>query len=242
MATYKDVISTVKTALNRGIGSSDDRLSARYIISVALRKRQRVLKQEQEKKSWNDKFSLQVIPCMELIEVDEIECACLPASARGCKVLRTKEKVPKPIKDLSSVMFLNGDQVNPVGFGSNRDKLRLTVLRKSIGYYLVNNYIYIVNEHNKKFIRIEAIFEDPYEPSTVGCEVAGANDSCCASYLDIDFPVPNGLLDSIVVLTAEEISTFWQYGVNDMTNDGIQTQPALPASRSRGSRQQQTSE
>ena len=49
MATYKDVISTVKTALNRGIGSSDDRLSARYIISVALRKRQRVLKQEQEK-------------------------------------------------------------------------------------------------------------------------------------------------------------------------------------------------
>jgi len=82
-------------------------------------------------------------------------------------------------------------------------------------------------------LNVEAIFEDPYEPSTVGCEVAGADDSCCASYLDIDFPVPNGLLDSIVVLTAEEISTFWQYGVNDMANDGIQTQPAPPSRRSR---------
>lgn len=233
MATYKDVISTVKTALNRGIGSSDDRLSARYIISVALRKRQRVLKQEQEKKSWDDKFALQVIPCMELIEVDEIECACLPASARGCKVLRTKEKVPKPIKDLASVSFLNGDQINVSTFGSNKDKLRLTPLRKSVSYYLVNNYIWLVNEHNKKFIRVEAIFEDPYEPSTVGCEVVGEDNSCCTSYLDIDFPVPNGLLDSIVVLTAEEISTFWQYGTNDMTNDGIQTQPSTVPKRSR---------
>lgn len=232
MSTYKDVISRVKTGFNRGIWNSDDRLSSRYIMSVALSKRERVLKQEQEKKGWDDMFALQVIPCMELIEVDQIECECLPASARGCKVLRTKNKIPKPIKDmLYSVSFLDGTLISPDKFNSYKSLSRLAPIRAAVAYYLVNEYIYLINEHLKKYIRVEAIFQDPAEVLTVGCSSEGTSDVCCGIYTDISFPVPNGLLDSIVALTIQEIAATWQYGVNDLMNDGVQQQPAQTSSR-----------
>lgn len=240
MSTYKDVISRVKTGFSRGIWNSDDRLSSRYIMSVALSKRERVLKQEQEKKGWEDKFAIQTIPCMELIEVDQVECECLPASARGCKVLRTKNKIPKPIKDeLYSVTFLDGTVITPDRFNSYKSLSRLAPVRTAISYYFTNEYIYLINEHLKKYIRVEAIFQDPSEISNAGCSSDGVSDACCGIYTDISFPVPNGLLDSIVALTIQEIAAHWQYGVNDILNDGM-LQQITTTSRSRP--QQQTEE
>ena len=221
--TYNDIVSQIKTVFARGVWSDDERLSSRYIIQVALRKRARILKQEQEKKKLHDRFSRQRIHCIELIEADKHECACLPIKS-SCKIRRTKEKVPSPIKDyLSSVTSIDGSIVySPTTFQNYEEHRRLKPLREKPKYYVANEYVYIINDDDKQYISIEGVFEDPLEAETISCSNA-VDEQECYDALAQEFSISPELVDSVVVLTLEEIISTYSKGQEDKYNDASST-------------------
>lgn len=222
MAKYKDIISRVKTPLNKGIPSISDRLSARYIISVALSKRSRILKQEKEKKNIEENsWLIKTIDCLELVEATPIECACLPSNIGICKVLRTKHKIPE--SELRSVSFIDGTKIPETDFTDYGAYNRIDFFKNKPKYYFSNDYLYIINEKYKKFIRISLIPRDEDELIGLNCNSDSdtvVSESCCTSYLEKTFSIPDGLLDSVVTLTIDEIVQAWSRGKEDNMNNG----------------------
>jgi len=221
--TYNDIISQVKTIFSRGVWSDDDRLSGRYIIQVALRKRARILKQEQEKKKLQDRFSRQRIHCIELIDADKHECECIPIKST-CKIRRTKDKVPSPIKDfLSSVTSIDGGIVySPTTFQNYDSYKRLSPLRDRPKYYIANEYVYIINDDDKEYISIEGVFEDPLEAGKISCS-SDTSTLECYDALQQEFNISPELTDSIILLTIEEIISTYNRGQEDKYNDASST-------------------
>lgn len=216
--TYGEIVSQVKSYLNKGIWSDDDRMSSRHIIKIALRKRARVLKQEQEKKTLKDRFSRQRIPCMETIEVSKHECDCLPIKMNCKKLRRTKDQVPTPIKDyLYSVTTIDGNFVySPTEFIDYKRHSRLQPLVDKPRYYVSNRYIYITDD--KQLLSIEGVFEDPLAVSKVGCNVDDAT-AACINAEEQDFSLLPDLEDSVMLMTIEEIVKLSQYGKEDNLNN-----------------------
>lgn len=218
--TYGEIVSQVKTFFSRGIWSDDDRVSSRHIIKIALRKRARILKQEQEKKSLKERFSRQRIPCMELIQVDKHECECLPIKTSCNKLRRTKNKIPKPVKDfLYSITSLDGNVVySPTEFNDYRRFSRLLPLREKPRYYISNEYGYIIGDDDKMFISIEGVFADPLEATKASCD-NGESEGTCLDANEQDFTLISDLEDSVMILTLEEIAKLYQYGKEDNLNN-----------------------
>ncbi len=213
---YKDIVSQVRTAKSRGVASQSNRLSARYIISVALRKRSRVLKQEREKKKLKEKFLKQSL-CMELIEVDKHECECVVVN--GCKVLRTKKKVPKLIKEsLDQVLTIDGSlEFSPTSFNDYKKYARLKTSNPK--YYIMNEYVYVSGKPNLQWIKVIGIFYDPVEIEKQSCSSSNSDLSGCFNALETDFKINAELEDYVMVLTMEEIFKSWNLGNQDVINN-----------------------
>jgi len=218
--TYGEIISQIKTPLNKGIASNSDRLSGRYIIKIALRKRARVLKQEQEKKTLKDRFSRQRIPCMELISVPKHECECLPLKVSCSNLRRTKKKIPMPVKDfLYSITSIDGNIVySPTEFNDYRRYSRLKPLQSKPRYFISNEYGYIIGDDDKMFISVEGVFADPLEAEQASCETPDDGDPCLDA-TKTNFHLISDLEDAVILLTFEEIARTFQLGKEDNLNN-----------------------
>ena len=217
---YGEIVSQVKVPLNKGIPSNSDRISNRHIIKIALRKRARVLKQEQEKKTLRDRFSRQRIPCMEMILVPKHECECLPLKVSCSNLRRTKNKIPIPIKEyLYSVTSLDGNIVySPTEFNDYRRYSRLKPLQSKPRYFISNEYGYLVGDDDKMFISVEGVFADPLEAELASCECADNTDPCLDA-MSTNFRLVPDLEDSVIILTFEEIAKTLSLGKEDNLNN-----------------------
>ena len=222
--TYGEVVSQIKTYLNKGVASDDARISGRFIMSVFLRKRARIIKQEQEKKRLKNKFSLQRISCMELIDVEKHECECLPMRVTCSKVKRTKNALPSPVGNtLYNITSIDGSMViSPTEFFDYSIYDRLVPLRSKPKYFVANDFIYVTNT-DLTFISVEAIFENPEEVSKAGC--ASENDDVACFYaLTQDVNTDPDILDATMTLAAQEILTMLRYTQEDKYNDTSATE------------------
>ena len=221
---YNTIISQIKSSLTKGIRSAADRISNRRIINMVLRKRSRVVSQEQEKKSLNNKFAFQTINCIELIEVDKSECNCLP-SGIDCKILRTKQQIPTVLNfDTLKVMTLSGEKI----FANSADKVkykqysRLLPNKTVLNYYTTNKYIYLFGNTDLQFIKVEGVFETPDEVNLLNAICNGNVETTkqCLSALDTEFALTDAkLLDNIITLAKEELYKLLQYGAEDNLNN-----------------------
>lgn len=221
---YNTIISQIKSSLTKGIWSAADRISNRHIINMVLRKRSRVVSQEQEKKSLNNKFAFQTINCIELIEVDKSECNCLP-SGIDCKILRTKQQIPTVLNfDTLKVMTLSGEKI----FANSVDKVkykqysRLLPNKTVLSYYTTNKYIYLFGNTDLQFIKVEGVFETPDEVNLLNAICNGNVETTkqCLSALDTEFALTDAkLLDNIITLAKEELYKLLQYGAEDNLNN-----------------------
>jgi hypothetical protein len=217
--TYGEIISQIKSIVYKGIWSDDHRLSSRHIIKTVLRKRARILKQEQEKKRLRERFSLQRIGCMELIPATKHECDCLPLKSNCNLVRKTKEKVPTPIKDfIHNVTSIDGSVLySPTDFHEYNEYRRLKPLVGKPRYYISNQHIFVVDDEDKQFISIEAIFENPDEVNKVSCKDEDVEN--CYDPLLQDLAAAPDITDSIVTMSIEEILAGLRVGKEDDVNN-----------------------
>ncbi len=221
----KELIQRVQALYSKGVPSDDSRLSSRHIYSVLKTNRAKLLIQKSNKKQFINSTNYTVLPCVELIQVENNECDCL--DFHGCKILRTKEKLPLPLAGLSanlikSITSIDGSIVfKETSFEKKKYVKGNKYAKNKYRYYIRDNYLYATVDTGIRYLSVEYLVDDPIEASNFknACEENCEDCQDCTSYLDRDFPIEGGLVDSLVKLSTEELINVFNTQKEDLTNN-----------------------
>lgn len=192
--------------------SNDTRYTDEFIYSVLLPIRTLLLHRELEKnKSWSP-FLYKTI-CMPLELSSNIPCDCIPEGT-GCVVLKSKFKVPKPIRlrrrDIMDVLTLDGyDEFPyaPVVKGKYR-KYRRTKADEAY-YTIYNEYLYIIGypDNNLKGVLLSIIMEDPCEADGISMCDENMNplEDTCFNPLTDTFQIDKHLEDVMIEMALKTL-------------------------------------
>lgn len=131
------------------------------------------------------------------MELELVDFADDPGVVVGCKVLRTKDKVPVPVRHKTDVPFKYvGNLVGGLGFAyTEQEELRFTKSNTFTcnvpRYTWRNGYLYVYGVNRMKWLQVQGSFENPEEAFEL--QVASGQ---CASDDDV-FPIPMDILAEI---------------------------------------------
>lgn len=190
----------------------DPFMTDRFIYSI-IQKYSKLLIRRQEVAGKLMMFHnlFEVIPCVDLIEVDKIEACCLGIKT-GCTFRRTKDKLPQFLENatgpvIRDVTTIDGSQslepTYPMVY-TNMTKTSGWKYNKKKYYWYQDGYIYIPDVEWEN-IRIEAIFDE--DVSHLVC----SNDAEeCVLEQNRDMGIPDYLFAEIEQMTIKEILTSGQ--------------------------------
>jgi len=222
----KEIIQRVQSLYSKGVDSDDTRLASRHIYNKILTVRSRLISQEAKKKQKISAWNYQTISCIELIPVEAHECPCLPPL--GCKILRSKYKIPMPLSGLSGDLIKS---IHSIDRSVKIDEMSMTSAKyqkgnkytaKKITYFVESEYIYISTPVNLKVIAMTALFEDPIAV----IQFQGLCEECidcnnCIDYLETDFPIDNDMIDTLIELSLQELVVMFSQVQEDVSNNSI---------------------
>lgn len=221
----KEIIQRIQSLYSKGVQSDDVTLSDRHVYNKMVTVRSKLISQEAKKKQKVNQWSYQTLNCVELIKAPVHECPCLPPI--GCDILRTKYPIPKPLTDLNShliqsVTTIDGSIVfSEIGWVEKKYKADNKYTANKPDYYIRNNYLYITHRSGIKLITITGLFDDPLVansfPSYCPGECTDCND--CTSPLDMEFPIDNDMIDTLIDMCKEELIAQFSQMTGDLTNN-----------------------
>ena len=162
----------------------------------------------------------EVIPCIDLIEVDRIEACCLGIKT-GCTFRRTKDKLPAFLENdkgpvIRDVTTIDGSQslepTYPMIY-TNMTKTSGFKYNKKKYYWYQDGYLYIPDVEWEN-IRIEAIFDEDITPFLCSNE-----STDCVLQQDREMGVPDYLFAEIEQMVLKELLTTGQIP-SDGADDG----------------------
>jgi len=155
-------------------------MTDRYLWSIINKFAKLFIKrQDNLNKMLRFKSFWRTLSCVDLIEVDKIEACCGVQS--GCKIMRTKEKLPTPFEGPYGPMFrmvgsLDNSQevyITEPGTYTSMSKTSTFKYNKNKYYWYLNGYLYFPNLEWSA-VKIEGIWEDDInEFSCDGADPAG---------------------------------------------------------------------
>ena len=221
MLPLVDYHSQLDESLN--VNNSDTIFDPLYYTDLMNEQRSLAMRNEYNKNRKIDPNVQQTIPCEELELVDPHNC-CVEVPI-GCKILRTKNKIPNTIdlhhkKAITSVgpsiitekRFTLIDYSRVPYIGSGRTTAR------SIYAFLYDNYIYVISRDNSNKlinkIAIRGIFEDPtaLAPFT-NCSTGG---SCWT--IDSTYPINEWMWAYIKPQILQQLMQKLQMPMDDNNN------------------------
>lgn len=221
----EDLIQRVQSLYSKGVQSDNTRLSPRHIYNKLLTVRSKLLYQKANKKQMFNQWEYQVLPCIELIEVEKHECPCLPPI--GCKILRSKYPLPKPINSMDkhfiqSVTSIDGSVIySETSYIAKQHEKGNKYTAYHPDYYIRNNYLYVTWKKGPKILSISGIFEDPVEaqkfPSYCGDECTDCDE--CKSNLELEFPIEDNMLDTLIEMCINELVVLFSQSKEDIKQD-----------------------
>ena len=226
--TVGEIIQRIQSMYSKGVQSDDSRLTARHIYNKIVTVRAKLVSEKSKKKQKISQWNYQTLPCVELEIAPIHECPCIPPA--GCKILKTKYPLPKPLTNLNahliqSVTSLDGSIVySEIGWTEKKYKSFNKYTADKPDYFIRNNYLYITHKNGPKIITITGLFEDPLEVESYpsycpsdDCKGGECND--CVSPLDKEFPIDDDLLDTLVEMSFNELIILFNQNIEDLTND-----------------------
>jgi hypothetical protein len=227
----EEIIQRVQSLYSKGVQSDDTRLSPIHIYSKVVTVRSRLLIQEAKKKSKINAWNYQTIPCVEMIPAPKHECPCLE---EGCKVMRSKYKIPKPLSDLnnhliSSVTSIDGYNIySETSWGSLKYVSGNKYSKSIYKYFIRNEYLYILDKFAPKVISVTGLFEDPLLvkifPSV--CDEHDCEDcNECVDFNKVEFPMDADLIEPLIMMAHEELVGHFSKSVEDVTNNSRDNLP-----------------
>lgn len=227
--TIGELIERVKGPYNKGVASVSSRLTNRYVYSKLSSSRSRLLTQQIKKKQIISDWNYTILPCVELISVPDHECPCIPSF--GCKVYRSKYKLPKVLTDLNIhlIKFVMNITNGIVISETTREDYIYNAGNKytnnHLKYILENGYLFVYGKNIPKLVRVKLLSENAIEalnfPSF--CEQDCTDCQDCDSMLDKAFPIDGDLIDTLVEMAQEEVLIKFSQGQEDLTNNSVDT-------------------
>jgi len=231
----RNAIQRVQSLYSRGVQSDDTRLSRRHIYSKLLTVRSKLITQKANKRQPISQWNYQTLNCVELVKAEPYECPCLPSI--GCVILRTKEKLPRPMTGiidghmLESVTTLDGSIIfSETTWKDKKYKKGSKYTADKPDYFIRDEYLYVTTKKGPKAISITGLFEDPLEaesyPGICPQEICGEStpeDDCpdCISPLDKELPISKDMVDTLIEMTAQELIVMFSQNKEDITNNTL---------------------
>lgn len=220
----KLIIQRIQSLYSKGVQSDDTRLSDRHIYNKMVTVRSKLVSQEAKKKQKINQWSYQTLNCVEMVPAPIHECPCLPPL--GCDILKSKFPIPKPLTDLNvhliqSVTSLDGTIIfSEIGWNEKKYKKDSKYTSKKPDYFIRNGHLYITVLKGLKVITMTGLFDDPIEvynfPSF--CEDC-VDCQDCISPLDMEFPIDNDMVDTLVDMCKIELLEQFSQMTEDLTNN-----------------------
>ena len=192
----------------RGImkaAQEDAFLPDRFVYSIISKYAKMILNDEEKARTLMSYENLfEVLPFVELIEVDTIEAGCAPVKT-NCKILRTKLKLPKMFNGsngplIRKVYSIDGSQVfeptNPAQFISIANSANYKY-NSAKHFWFRNDYLYFPNTEVEAIL-VEALFEDVLDGF---CTL---NEDDCRPMQERPFPLPDHLFAKIEQMAEQE--------------------------------------
>lgn len=225
MAIVAEFIQRVQSLYSKGVQSDDTRLRSRHIFSKLVSVRNRLTYQKNNKNQKLSNWVFQTLPCVELIKAPLHECPCLPKD--GCRILRSKFKLPKPIASLNkdlikSVTTISGNiSFDETSFELVKYQGGNKYTSTKPGWYVKNQYLYITFNQSLEVVTVVGLFENPEEvwnyPSI--CEDTDCEECDCIPAYEREFHIDSDLVDPMIELSAQELINTFSQMREDLTND-----------------------
>ena len=214
----KELLQRLHTLFDKEVGSRDTPLSDRHIYNKLVTVRKQLLKSYYDKYKKFDPFSYITLDCVELIEAMPYECPCLPSY--GCKILRSKEKIPKIIMmgnklAISSVSTIDGSIIfNETTWSQKQFKKGAKYTANKPDYFFRNDYLYITNNNKLGLVSITAIFEDIIKARQFNTYCSKNNNSAekCLPAYEYDFVINGDLEDTLIQIAIQELIGVFKSG------------------------------
>lgn len=223
--TVKEIIQRVLNLYSKGTPSDDSRLTDRHVYNKLITVRSRLITQDLNRRRKVSNWNYQILPCVELISVPKHDCPCLPEV--GCKILRTKYKLPKPLVNHSHHIISNVSSVDgsitysETTFENKKYSSGYKYGKAKQDYYIRNGYLYITYRQGPKIISITGLFEDPAEVESFPsyCSESSVEESDCHSVLDTEFPIEADMIDTLIELSIQELVEIFSQMPEDRSNN-----------------------
>jgi hypothetical protein len=245
-----EVIQRVQSLYSKGAQSDDSRLMSRHIYNKMLSTRSLLIFNKINKKQFMSKWNYTILPCVELIEVSGSDCPCIPAP--GCKILRSKHPLPKPMNSISGyiidvVMSIDGSTIfHEVTYIQKNWRSDDKYTSRKPDYFIKDDYLYITSTRKLKAVTVIGLFADPVEAENYPsyCDDKGEEvPECDSNPKDIAFPIDEEMIDALVEMTVRELSVGFALGNEDVRNDARDKDGKAPTRRQTqsGASQEQSS-
>lgn len=225
----KELLQRLHTLFDQEVGFKNTPLSDRHIYNKLLTVRKQLLVEYQNKNRKIDPFSFITLDCVELVEAMPYECPCLPPY--GCKILRTKYKLPKimvinNMLAISSVTSIDGSIVfNETSWVMKKAKKGAKYTANKPDYYFRNEYLYITVLKDIELLSVTAVFEDIIEAKKFNtlCSKTSIYDKCIPAY-ELEFPINGDLEEPLIQLSIQELIGVFKSGNPELLRRGNQQQ------------------
>lgn len=203
MTTVGDSISRVRNVLKAV--KEDPFVTDRFLFSMIMKYAKMLIKRldDQDKiKKFQSLF--QVLPCVELIEVDKVDACCAGIRSK-CIIKRTKEKIPPVLEGTYGPLFRSVSSVDgsiemfktyPSTFTAMSNTTNFRYNKKKYFWYL-EGYLYFPNIEWDA-VRIEGLFDGEVAPYK--CQ-----EDICKPIQDQAMNIPEYLFSEIEQMVLKEI-------------------------------------
>lgn len=222
----REIIENITFAYSKGVPSDDSRLPPRLVYSMLLPTRALLLGQKLKGKAKVSDWNYQTISCVEMIEVTGQNCPCMPPI--GCKMLKSKYRLPEPITDYSrdTITFVgttDGSISFPqTSFNAKRFKKGNKFTARQEDYFIRDGYLFITLKDMNPItvIMVVGLFEDPFEVKNFDKFCPSCEDCLeCNSFLDTDFPIDTDLIPTLTGMVLERIYQYFAQSIEDKSNN-----------------------
>lgn len=206
MTTIGESISRIKN-LFKSV-SEDAFLTDRYVYSVIMKYVHVLIRrQDNENKLMQYDGLFEVLPYVELIEVDKIEADCAGLKT-GCKIMRTCKKLPEVYKGSVGPIFRTISSIDGSHIAIQTKPMLYTHMANTPNFkYNKNKYWWFKNGYlyfpaiEWEAVSIEGMFS---EPTDGYCKEDG-KDTDCTIMQDMSFNIPEYLFAEVEQMVEQEV-------------------------------------
>ena len=223
--TLRTHVYAVRNLMSKGAASDDTSFSLRLIAHFLRITRGMLIEQKANKYHSISEQSYQSL-CLNLEESNYHNCCEGPDTK--CKLLRSTIKLPRFLTtrwgDLTKVMTLDGKVLSKTSMSTNKfSRYSLTNSDPKPGWFIHDNYLYIINNKHLQKVLLNSLFDNPEEIDSINCSSA---ETPCVEFLETEFPVDSELIPPMYELTMKFLVNSLALPPKDNENDAKDNQTA----------------